>query len=255
MNAVPTVYCCKLGQSGQQLQQQVANLGFTALWTPLQQITPLPATAPSIQPDIIIFTSKNAVEQGLRLLPSTALEHAKVYAIGPATQQLLAENGVSALIASSSPDSSNKSNVNSDSESLLTFIKQQRSDKVKCKKILIVKGKAGRDLLKTELEQAHYQVSELVCYQRLEISDKEKQTLITQLQQSPPNWLLVSNGESLTLASKLIKQARIPLEPVSLIIPSSRLRKIALKLHFKSVFISAGPMNDAIITILKQQAC
>ncbi len=230
---------CKHGDSGQALNSELLKRGFDALWHPLQISEPVSAKPNQSAYDVIIFTSKNAVSCGLGYLNPSQLAKAQIFAIGPATQALLADRGIIAECASAA-----------DSESLVNKL---NSLKIQVNTALIVKGEGGRNHIQQSLQQQQIQVSDLCCYRRLAIDEQQQQKLIQQLQKLRPTWFIMSNAESLPLLQVILNRAQCDLDCVKLIVPSQRIREIGLNLGFKTVFVSAGPMNDAIINTLTQQ--
>jgi uroporphyrinogen-III synthase len=102
--------------------------------------------------DVIIFSSANAVRYGAELLEQK--RDLTLAAIGPATARALNQSGYRVAVQSSE---------GADSESLL---RHPRLASVAGKRILLVKGRHGRELLQQSLEQRGAHVSLAEVYRR-----------------------------------------------------------------------------------------
>ncbi len=104
--------------------------------------------------DVLIFVSVNAVEYAFPLLPDEIPLKVQVAAIGAATAACLDEYGLSVSLV---PDQQ------FDSEGLLAM---DALGDMQNKKVIIVRGQGGRELLKETLEQRGAQVQYAEVYQR-----------------------------------------------------------------------------------------
>ncbi len=115
--------------------------------------------------DWAIFISSNAVQNGMpRLVKHGIPDKLKFAAIGPVTATELQNFGVKDVLIPSSPILNDKNKVSFDSESLLAL---SEMNKVDGKKILLVRGVGGRDVLANTLEERGAQVTFAECYQRI----------------------------------------------------------------------------------------
>jgi len=108
--------------------------------------------------DLIVFVSANAVRFGAALLERR--RDLSLAAIGPATARALDQAGYRVAIVPS---------TGYDSESLLA---DPRLAQLAGKRVLLVKGKEGRDTLQTELARRGASVEAAVVYERLPAAPK-----------------------------------------------------------------------------------
>jgi uroporphyrinogen-III synthase len=132
---------------------RIEAAGGEAIAFPAIAIEPIAATAVTHNYDLAIFTSVNAVHLGLPLLPIEATTH--IAAIGNATAQAIASaNRTVAIVAPASHTS----------ESLLAVPEMMN---VAGKRVLIVRGLGGRDLMRTTLTERGAVVDYLEVYRRV----------------------------------------------------------------------------------------
>ena len=106
--------------------------------------------------DIAIFVSSNAVRQAFAQLPAGGLPRAlRVAAVGAGTEQALREQGITQVLAPTEQF---------DSEALLDLLP---ATAVAGKKILLVRGSAGREWLSEQLLRHGALLSHAECYQRV----------------------------------------------------------------------------------------
>ena len=155
------------------LSTLISEAGGTPILFPLIEITPLAdysqfqAVISDIKDyDWAIFISRNAVQNGMpRLVKAEIPPSLKFAAIGPVTACELQSFGVKdVLTPSSHVQDSDESKIRFDSESLLTLPEMTN---VAGKKILIVRGVGGRDVLAETLKTRGAQVTFAECYQRI----------------------------------------------------------------------------------------
>jgi len=130
----------------------IAGEGGEAIHFPALEIQPL-STAPAAAPDMAIFISANAVEQGLGRVerkPGT-----RMVAIGRATARALENAGVKVAIEPPSPYTT---------ETLLALPAMAHVEGLD---VLIVRGEGGRERLRQVLEQRGARVRYLECYRRV----------------------------------------------------------------------------------------
>ena len=157
------------------LSALIGEAGGTPILFPLIEITPLAdyGQFETVISDIndydwAIFISSNAVQNGMpRLLKQGIPPNLKFAAIGPVTASELQSFGVKDVLIPK---------VRFDSESLLALPEMTN---VFSKKILIVRGVGGRDVLAETLKARGAQVTFAECYQR--INPQTDCNLLTQL--------------------------------------------------------------------------
>jgi uroporphyrinogen-III synthase len=170
--------------------------GATTLRFPTIEIKQLPDLAQTAQRigaidafDLIIFTSANAVRLGTVLL---AHKHpVPLAAIGPATARALSEAGYSVAV---------QPHAGFDSESLLTHARLNQP--AGCR-ILLVKGRGGRELLQQELTRRGADVVVAEVYERVALAPSERS--FAQLQNSfHAQAIQVVTATSIEIATRLL---------------------------------------------------
>ena len=145
------------------LKLLIEQAGGTPILFPLIEITPLPdysqfavVISDIVNYDWAIFISSNAVQNGIPHLVKVGIpSNLKFAAIGPVTASELQSFGVKDVLIP---------NGHFDSESLLALPEMTA---VLGKKILIVRGIGGRDILSETLKKRGATVTFAECYQRI----------------------------------------------------------------------------------------
>ncbi len=146
-----------------QLTKLIEEVGGNVISFPLVEIAPLidytqfeQVIANINTYDWAIFISSNAVQNGMpRLLNNGIHKQLKFAAIGPVTEKALSEFGVNEV---------RRPKHRFDSESLLLLPEMHD---MKDKKVMIVRGIGGRDVLANTLKSRGAQVTFAECYQRI----------------------------------------------------------------------------------------
>lgn len=187
----------------------------------------------------LIFISANAVNFSQRANKGKKdyFERVKIAAIGKATAKALENRG---LIVDLIPD------TGFNSEALLLMPELQSMDG---KNILIVRGQGGRETLAKTLQQRGAKVSYLEVYKRCLPKANDDTIVIKLLKQRKLNAITITSGDALNnlmslLAGRII--ASLILE-IPLIVISTRIKEIAVKIGFKHVLVSASPADIAMI--------
>jgi uroporphyrinogen-III synthase len=145
------------------LTQLIQNASGTVIPFPLIEISPLTdytqfesVIVNITEYDWAIFISSNAVQNGMpRILKQGIPKHLKFAAIGPVTAKKLNGFGVDKILI---PES------HFDSESLLSLPEMQ---KMQSKKVMIVRGTGGPDVLANTLTSRGATIAFAECYQRV----------------------------------------------------------------------------------------
>ena len=187
----------------------------------------------------LIFISANAVNFAQRANKNKnfCFESVKIAAIGKATAKALENIGLTVDLM---PD------AGFNSEALLLMPELQSLDK---QNILIVRGEGGRETLAKTLQQRGAKVNYLEVYKRCLPKINDDTLVIKLLKQRKLNAITITSGDGLNnlmslLAGRII--APLILE-TPLIVISTRIKKIAVKIGFKHVLVSASPADIAII--------
>ncbi|MDH5517011.1 MAG: uroporphyrinogen-III synthase [Gammaproteobacteria bacterium] len=231
-------------QQADYLIQNLQQLGADTLHQPCINIQPYfdPAQQTVLSSinhyDFIIFVSANAVDYGFELLRRQQLSISKplLAAIGKATVQRLQHYSAKSVI---SPEHG------FDSEALLNcgqFLEHQ----IRAKKILIIRGGAGREHLKDVLKQRQASVDYLDVYQR-----SASAIIITSTDLQQLDILTVSSQQGLeNLLAMLDSSDRAALLNKTLITPGSRCSDRARELGFKRIETADNATDDAMLSTI-----
>ena len=176
--------------------------------------------------DILIFVSRNAVSFLTHALdnPADRFEGLAVLAVGSGTAEALKKHGFNNVI---SPVRG------SGSEAVLDLdLLQQKS--VQGKKIVILRGAGGRELLRDTLQQRGAEVAVVELYYRRRPS-VDTAWVKKIWHQSPPDVIVITSGEGLkNLIDMTPEEERISLFNTRLVVVSDRVRDLAISSGFKS---------------------
>ncbi len=233
-------------QAGE-LARMIAAQGGQAVLFPLLEITAADdlsalrrAVAQLDDYAVAIFNSPNAVAYSLpellaaRRWPGTL----RAAAIGPSSARELAARGVADVICPVG---------RFDSEALLE-LPEFAAAALAGKKILLVRGDGGRELLAQTLRERGAQVDAVSCYRRSPPSDGAP--LVSLLRNSGIDALTISSSEGLrNLLPLLDTDALARLHRLPLFVPHQRIAQVAAELGWQRVVLSA-PADAGIIVSL-----
>lgn len=228
---------------------QLTRLGATAVPLPLLQINAVTEDDPSYHPlksrildlDLyhsVIFISVNAARIGADWIdqywPQLPLGVSWL-AIGRRTTQALANYGITAF----------HSEQGYDSEALLAATPLQAIDG---RKILIMRGQGGRELLADTLRQRGAEVDYADLYQRScpHYSEAQLNSALT----TPLDALLVTSAQALDNLQALAGPRLASLQHHPLIVPSERIASLAQQQSWQQVRVAEGPDDRAMIQAL-----
>ena len=216
------------------LCERIRQLGGEAIEFPAIEIEPIAAAACSGRYDVTIFTSINAVQHGVSCLTRESLGQLAV--IGAATRSALAYVNVAVDIY---PETS------ATSENLLIHpvIKNMAGARV-----LIVRGRGGRELLRDSLQAQGCTVELLEVYER--VAARPSAESIAALEQ---RWVeeridivTATSGEIIQrLYTMFTDRGRALLEETPLLVVSARIRDVARGLGLRGECVMAAGANDA----------
>ncbi len=181
-----------------------------------------------------IFLSEHAVGPGLDAIRCSGVEAGRLrtFAVGPHTAARLADAGVRALVP---PVAS--------TEGLLTM--PQLGD-VTHRRIVVMCGEGGRELLQEALAERGARVSRHVVYRRRPVS---QESLVARIDPSRIDVVAVSSGDGFRWAAKVWFAAQGSAD-VAVVAPSERVAALGALLGFTRVTTSAGAGADALIEAL-----
>ncbi|USE36536.1 uroporphyrinogen-III synthase [Endozoicomonas sp. SCSIO W0465] len=187
--------------------------------------------------DRVIVTSRPAARLGVELIerywPQLPM-HCQWFAIGSSTAAELEQFAIKAQY----------SQTGEDSEALLAL---DAFNHVQDKKVLIIKGVGGREVLEQHLGNCGARVDTLVVYQRA-CPSYERNAVVKKLESHSINVILCGSGETLTnLGYYLPMSYRADYR---LLVPSERVARQARSLGFQQVTNTGGASNEMMLQAL-----
>lgn len=235
------------GQAGE-LAHGIAAAGGDALLFPLLSIAPIadPGAARALAADLaafslVIFISPNAVQYGLpHLLPAGSWPAAvQAAAVGPGTARTLAAAGVAGCLLPSG---------RADSEALLA-LPQLAADAVRGRRVLIVRGDGGRELLADTLRERGALVEAVAVYTRSG-PPQPVAPLLARWQAGRLDAMVVSSSEGLRYLPPLLDAAgRRALAATPVFVPHPRIAETAAALGLNHLVVT-GSGDEAILAAL-----
>jgi uroporphyrinogen-III synthase len=211
----------------------------------IERLPPGPDTRAQLQRqdwDWAIYTSTNAVEAAAAQGP---LPHAsRTAAVGRATERALAALGVA---VDARPESAN-------SEGLLAL---PEFGAVAGSRVLIVKGRGGRDLMRQRLGERGAEVTEVALYER-RVADPGPASLAAlraALELGPDCCVAVTSEEILAALLRVVPAADARgLRDVALVVPGERVARAARDSHGwrGPVFVAATAEDAAMLDALRR---
>lgn len=230
------VLICRPEESSKELASALSALGAKCHILPTLDIIEVPISdierqyiLSLDQYQYVIVTSQHAANLGLHLIdtywPQFPLDQTWL-AIGQKTASLLATENLRLV----SPEK------DLTSEALL---KLPQLNKVKDQKILLLKGKEGRDTISQILTKRGAKVDSIELYERVcpAYTDEEIHTALIKFK---ANYIVTLSGETLNNLISLCEEPNINLSSKTFIVPSNRVANIAYGHGFKSVLIPAN---------------
>ncbi len=226
------------------LAAMIAALGGEAVLFPLLEIGPADDPA-SLQQAIArlddyaiaVFISPNAVDFSVpailarRAWPATL----RAAAIGQSGAAQLAARGIGPVIAPLE---------RFDSEALLELPEFQ-AERVGGRKVLILRGNGGRELLAETLLERGAEVDRVSCYQRSAPADGS--TIVARLRDGSLDALTISSSEGLrTLLALLDSEGCERLRALPVFVPHQRIAEVGAGLGLRKLILT-GPADSGIV--------
>lgn len=232
-----TILVTRPKPAGKELCQALAAKGMLAIHFPTIDFVPYPLHADQQDfYDWAIFTSPQAVYFWLQSSSKPSLT--RIAAVGYGTAKALWESGFPSAIYPSSEWNS---------EGLLALPEFQS---IKGKKIAIVGGVGGRELLQQTFLARGAEVKKICVYQR--VLPQVKHTVLAQIKKKKFFALVCTSGEGLLNLTQLL--ADFPaIFSIPLIVPSSRIKKLAQQLNFQTIWLAENASHQSILQTLAQR--
>ena len=188
--------------------------------------------------DLAIFVSGNAVNHALVLLDSTWPPSVMVAAVGDASAAALRRHGIVDAIVPSG---------NADSESLLAAL--QLND-LHGKRVLILRGEGGRELLAEQLRLRGAAVTYAECYRRVRAST-DPEAIIARWKRGGLHAVTVMSGETLdNLQAMLESHGRQLLRTTPLFVPHASIAERAGRIGITEVVVTP-PGDEGMVRGLR----
>lgn len=213
------------------LCDRVTNAGGEAIAFPTIDIVPIVGNGVEDlnKQDIIIFVSRNAVTYFDNALKQQLANNVLHVAVGASTAICMQEYGFQHVLQAPPP---------AGTESLLTMPELQN---VEGKRVLIVRGQDGRELLAETLTARGAKTSYIEVYQRaLPTPSKEcvQQALLAEC-------IIIASVNSLVNLCQLIGKENI--KNKHLIVVSNRIKQYAIEQGFAHINVAEGADDDALM--------
>ncbi|MGE4392935.1 MAG: uroporphyrinogen-III synthase [Aeromonas sp.] len=226
-----------------QLVQMLRQRGHAPLCCPLLETRPgcdLPHLGDMLQEaDLVIAVSMHAVHFAHYFLLQTGQTwpHIDYFAVGQASADAFAEVGIQALCP-----------VDPRSEGLLALPALQG---VSGRRVLILRGNDGRDLIARTLASRGALVHYCATYER-HYPDLDGDALTRHWQAAGLDSLLITSGELLQRLLALVPGPQHPwLYDRLLVVPSPRVAEMAEGAGFTRIVIAQGASNQALVAALE----
>lgn len=219
---------------GLALCEWIVSQGGKAIYLPTIEIQPVTTDISLDSFDFAIFVSPQAVYPILSL-PS----HVTVIAIGKGTAEALKEARLPTPIYPQEEWNT---------EGLLALPALQQ---LVGKKIAIVKGVGGRELLAAELTQRGALVTLVEVYRRV-LPKVDVTSYIAALQRHAIDMIICTSNEGMQNLQTLLSAAWEHLQKIPLIVISERMKIQATKLGFKKISVAKNASHNAILEALAQ---
>ncbi|GKR02913.1 MULTISPECIES: uroporphyrinogen-III synthase [Aeromonas] len=225
------------------LVQMLRQLGHAPLCCPLLETRPgcdLPHLGDMLQEaDLVIAVSMHAVHFAHHFLLQTGQTwpHIDYFAVGQASADAFAEAGIQALCP-----------ADPRSEGLLALPALQG---VSGRRVLILRGNDGRDLIARTLASRGALVHYCATYER-HYPDLDGDALTRHWQAAGLDSLLITSGELLQRLLALVPGPQHPwLYDRLLVVPSPRVAEMAEGAGFTRIVIAQGASNQALVAALE----
>ncbi|MFQ2503790.1 uroporphyrinogen-III synthase [Aeromonas caviae] len=226
-----------------QLVQMLHQLGHTPLCCPLLETRPgcdLPHLGDMLrEADLVIAVSMHAINFAHHFLLQTGQTwpHIDYFAVGQASADAFAEAGIQALCP-----------ADPRSEGLLALPALQG---VSGRRVLILRGNDGRDLIARTLASRGALVHYCATYER-HYPDLDGDALTRHWQAAGLDSLLITSGELLQRLLALVPGPQHPwLYDRLLVVPSPRVAEMAEGAGFTRIVIAQGASNQALVAALE----
>jgi len=218
------------------LEAMVHEVGDNPLLFPTLTINPLSSKPKLKKYDAVIFISANAVDYAFDELNS--IEYDQLFTVGAATAKRLKDRDI---VVDDYPKQ------NASSEALLAL---PRIAELIHKKILIFRGKGGRETLKNGLEANHNQVEYIEAYERVVCNNSPlHETSLSEFLSNPKGVISITSNESMDGLLSLVENVN-ELINYPVIVLSNRIKSYVESFGFSQVLVTPVMGDKGIIEVL-----
>jgi uroporphyrinogen-III synthase len=253
-NDRPVIVTRPIGQA-RSLAQRIAEIGREAVVFPLLEILPVPDPAPLQNAlrnlnayAMVAFVSPNAINATFALVEAWPAQVA-IAVVGEGSKAALAQHGVTAanttIFSPADPQ-------RTDSQTLLEVLD---IDALRGRRVLIIRGETGRELLADALRAHGVQVEQVAAYRRAAPAlDQEKRIRLAGLLDSPADWIITSS-EALRILLQMTREVagasgEDKIRRQNLIVPHVRIAETAHALGFTQV-TQTGSGDEPLLAALQ----
>ncbi len=213
----------------------VRDKGDNPLLFPTLVVKPLKSKPRRTKYDVVIFISANALDYALDEL--SHIQYDQLFTVGSATAKRAQDNNIAV---------DDYPRENASSEALLALPKVA---KLSNKKILIFRGKGGRETLKNGLEANHNQVEYMEVYERV-VCDKTPlhKSSINEFLSSSKGVISITSNESMDGFLTLTDGSELIDYPV--IVLSDRIKSYVESFGFSQVLTAPTMGDKGIVEVL-----
>lgn len=243
-----------LAQAGS-LAERVAALGRAAIVFPLLEIRALTDQAPlsAALADVrsyamVAFVSPNAIDAAFAVLRNWPAEVA-LAVMGEGSRNALAHYGVTSANATIvSPRDPQRT----DSQTLLEALDLGA---LRGKRVLVLRGETGRDLLADALRTENIKVTQVAAYRRTAPDLNEARRMqLSRLVESKNDWI-VTSSEALRILVRMVEQVSdssgvAKMQQQKIIVPHVRIKETARMLGFQDITL-AGSGDERLLAALQ----
>lgn len=256
-SAHPVVITRPLAQA-MPLAQRVAAIGREAVVFPLLDIQALPDQAQlrSALQDLsacamVAFVSPNAIDAAFALRSAWPSDVA-IAVMGEGSRRALAAYGVTSananIISPSDPE-------RTDSQTLLEALDL---DALRGKRVLVIRGESGRELLADALRVQGVDVMQVAAYRRsAPVLDQARQGQLLRLLDVQGDWIITSS-EALRILLQLVREVAgdngvVKMQQQCLVVPHVRISETARALGFVNITRTASG-DEPLLAALQSRA-
>ena len=230
----------------ERLASLLANAGIRTIIQPAQEFKARALTQSELveidsmkPPVLVIFTSPRAVEFGLAQLPPSALENARIAAIGPATAKALAAAGRKVNV---------QPQAGFTSEALLAELEDRPAEPGRGALVICAPG--GREILVQRLRENGWKAMPVWVYERLPVDIRSE--VLESIRHAGRLLTVFTSGEAMkALSQRLPPAAWYAICRGEWLVISERLQRLARAFGPADIHIANGPGNAELVSAIR----